>query len=235
MWCLEQILLVQESYIDAFNTLKSGEYYKAWCALEGVEIALLHLLRHFPVDGNNFFLRLIQTHVERYQRLYSYQVFVSPEYLCYEKVCDICGQPVSIRSPCGHRAGEIYNGRLCTRTITKTRLLTACIVTEPTQKYSVVFPVGDDGTECDPYDYALVRYVVERLRSPFHRWDYAWTYTYRPHSNYRAVGRNELCPCDSGMEYERCCLSAPGVRRPHCLVRFDVPPPAELPAIRVID
>lgn len=233
LWCLERALAIQQSYVSAFDKLKAGDYYAAWCDLETAEIACLHLNPHLPIDENEYALKFIRDHVSRYQVLYPYRVFLSPEMVYLEKECSVCGCRVSIRNPCGHKVGEVYNGEMCARMITKLDLIGMSMVTNPSQRYSVVFlNDSESGERTDQYDYSLVAYVVEGLRSPFHGWDFAWTQRYRSHAEYSEISGEDQCPCNSGKRYSDCCLTAPGVRRPHCEITFDVSPPEHLPEFR---
>jgi hypothetical protein len=99
---------------------------------------------------------------------------------------------------------------------------------EPVQKYSVVFlPDPDTGGFKDTYNYSVIRYLVDRLQSPFDGWTFDKTKMRHPHSRYSHVGRNEPCPCESGKKYKNCCLNESGVLRPHVQFHFSNPPPKE--------
>jgi hypothetical protein len=150
---------------------------------------------------------------------------MSPEILELEKICNICEKPISIRNPCGHRVGEIYNGELCIRIVTKVKLLAMAMVDSPIQKYSVPF-LSDEktGKSIDHYNYSLVKFLADRLQSPFHEWDVSWTKVRHPHSKFRSVGQDDPCPCESGKKYKECCLPEEGVLRPHCQFHLSVLP-----------
>jgi hypothetical protein len=223
IWCLGQALVVQEHYLRAFNHLKEGAFYQAWCALEETELALANLERHDTTSWADFRLDFIQVHTAKWQSLFPYKMFLSPEFLQTEKLCSICQRPVLPRSFCGHRVGDIYDGEMCYRTVTKLEVLGISMVDKPVQKYSVLF-LGDDktGKQQDHYNYALVEYPIKALRKPFDPWDVERTSRRQPHSRYRDVGRNDPCPCDSGKKYKKCCLSETGVLRPHFQYTFEV-------------
>ncbi len=230
VWCLERIGEVQSSYLQAFSELRSGAFYPAWCTLERCEIALHSLYAHYEEPGNRFGIAFIGAHVERFQSLYPYKYFISPAFLIREARCSICGARFVPRNRCAHRVGEIYGGVACLREIAKFDVLEISLVTNPVQKYSVVF-LGQ-GPANDHYDYSLVGYVPAGLSSPWHGWTSEWTTTRHPHDHYSHVGRNEPCPCDSGKKYKNCCLNESGVLRPHCQVTFDEPPPPGLPPLQ---
>ncbi len=86
IWCLEQALTVQDHYLQAFKHLVAGEFYQAWCALEQTGIALANLERHDMNSWPEFRLDFIQAHTAKWQSLFPYQRFYSPEFLQSEKV-----------------------------------------------------------------------------------------------------------------------------------------------------
>ena len=117
VWALEQGLKAREHYLLAFQQMKSEDYYDAWVNLERCEIILIFLERHFPIT--NTLLDFIAEQVKRFQDIYPYKLFNSPEFIIHETQCSICGRTTSLRNPCGHRVGEIYNGEICARSVTK--------------------------------------------------------------------------------------------------------------------
>lgn len=172
-------------------------------------------------------LDIISKHVQQFQSLFPYKVFFSPEFVIHEKKCSICNQIIALRNPCGHKTGEIYDGEMRTVIITKADFVGSALVKSPVQKYSVPFitePIT--GESQDHYNYAAVIYVIERLDTPFVKWDCTWTTKTHPHSKFRDVGRNDPCPCGSGNKYKKCCLNKDGVTMRHCDVKFDAPLPA---------
>jgi len=233
-WCYEQILTIQQKYLTAFKKMKDGLYYDAWSHLERVEIELHFLEPHFASvpEGDCYRIAFIEKHARQFQSLFPYKAFLSPAFLYLEKVCSICSNVVSIRNPCGHKKGEIYDGEMCAHEIRKGELLELSYVTNPVQKYSVLFFTDPQtGKQIDHYDYQSVKYVIDGLRNPFDAWDVHWTKIRHPHSLFAHLGRNENCPCGSGRKYKNCCLRESGVLRPHVEILFSVPPPENLPRI----
>ncbi len=135
IWCYQQILRIQQSYLAAFQAMKEGRFYDAWCLLERVEIELSFLEPHLSpeIGHDDYRLAFIATETKQFQALYPYRFFLSPAWLYLEKVCSICGKPVSLRNPCGHRKGEVYNGEMCGHEITKCELLEMSLVPNPVQ------------------------------------------------------------------------------------------------------
>jgi len=236
IWCFEEIIEIQDKYIATFFQLKTEEFYDAWCTLERVEIELLSLTRHFQDVTNEFQISFIARQTSRYQSVFPYKLFMSPEIIKIEKTCSICKKVISIRNPCGHRVGEIYNGEMCSRIVTESELIGMSIVKDPMQKYSVPFILNSKGDgKKDYYNYSIIKYLIHRLESPFHEWDVTWTKNRHPHSRFSYVGRNDLCPCESGKKYKKCCLLEEGVLRPHCQFTFKVKPPDHLLTVEYID
>ena len=139
LWCYEQILIIQDQYIEAFNMLKNHDFYKAWCRLERVEIGVQSLNRHFLGRADRFHIPLIQKLTDQWQSLYPYRLFVSPAFLKKKVVCSICKKNVLLRHPCGHEVGEIYDGEMCYRIVTEAEVIEISLVPDPVQKYSVCF------------------------------------------------------------------------------------------------
>lgn len=218
--------------------MKNGEFYDAWCTLERVEIDIGFLEKHYDVnaDSDRFKIAYIKSHTERFQSIFPYAIFTSPGMLHLEERCSICSEVISPRNHCGHIVGEIYDGEMCGRTVTKARITEISMVTNPVQKYSVPFLRSSDTDEqVDHYNYSAVNYVIRGLRKPFHEWAVRRTHIRHPHSMYRNLGRNDPCPCESGEKYKHCCMRENGILRPHMEITFSVPPPKELPIIEYPD
>lgn len=232
LWCLERILETQDEYIAAFLKMKEEQFYQSWCCLEKSEQAAMFLAPHFDDERGQFHLPYIKKHVRQFQSLFPYALFLSPEFVHKEK-CSICGQLITPRNACNHTVGDIYDGEMCSREMVDVQFCGAALVKHPVQKYSVpFFSDPKSGTNKDHYDYWLVRNLAYCLQSPFHSWDVAETRIRHPHTYFKDVGRNDLCPCGSGLKYKKCCLPESGVLRPHFQFKFEVPPPAEMRQIR---
>jgi hypothetical protein len=234
IWCYEQILKIQNLYLSAFTEMREHYFYPAWCTLERVEIELHFLERHLrfhDCEDDPYKLEFIYEHTTQFQSLFPYKMFFSPAYIAHEKVCTICEKPISIRNPCGHVVGEIYNGEQCGRRITSFDILEISMVDNPVQKYSVAWVSKTiSGFAVDPFNYASVDYVMRELRTPFSGWNMKWTKTTSTHSSYKNVGRNDRCPCGSGEKFKKCCIKKDKVEHKHLSIVFEEPPPRELSA-----
>jgi SEC-C motif len=234
-WCLGAIVDSRRHFLEGFTEMKNGHFYDGWCALEKAEIALDTLLRHYnpDQDDDKFAVAFIMKQTEKFQSLFPYRMFISPALIVRRESCSICGETRSIENPCGHAKWQLYDGELCVSIVEDLDLLEVSFVTNPVQKYSVVFPKSEDGEEEGSYDYRLVENVCAGLRSPFDDWSIEWTKIRHPHKLYSSHEPQNPCPCESGKTYEECCLKEEGVLRPHAIVRFAIEPPEDLPPIIV--
>jgi hypothetical protein len=232
VWCYETAVEALSHYINAFREMQAEKFYEGWCLLERAELSCMWLHQHFTSKSDEFKTNFIATQVEKFQALFPYKLFISPELIEHEKRCSICQNIISIRNPCGHKVGEIYNGEMCHRIITKAEVVAIAIVEKPVQKYSIMFFVDQEtGETRDQHDYSIVKFLTNRLTSPFHGWSCEWTTVRHPHERFSHMGRNDKCPCESGKRYKHCCLpNKAGVLRPHCEITFEVPPPRGIPA-----
>lgn len=216
VWCYEQALSIQQHFIRAFLLMRSGEFYEGWCALERAEVEHGFLLRHITWLPTETHVAFIAAAVARFQSLYPYEWFMSPEIREKSKSCSICGAKVRIRNPCGHRVGEVYGGQMCVRIVNEVEFLGSAMVKSPVQKYSVPFLVdAETGESRDHYDYSVVEFAIRHLQSPFDPWSVEDTLKLHPHKVFKHIGRNAKCPCGSDRRYKGCCLKKAGVELPH--------------------
>lgn len=218
LWCMQQVAKIHLKFLLAFAQMKAKEFYQAWCTLERVEIELSFLERHFDISQETFRLVFVKQQTEHFQSLFPYQIFFSPEMVIREKRCTICNSVVTLRRSCGHVTGEIYGGEMRGVRVTRGEFIGMALVKNPVQKYSVAFV--NEGNK-DNHDYFIVSNVVTRLKSAFDSWEPKWEKRLYPHSDFKGVGRNSLCPCKSGLKYKKCCLQKEGVLIDHCHVIFN--------------
>lgn len=233
IWCCQTILNAQKTYQPAFIEMQAGEFYSGWCLLERAEILLYHMERHYTPDNDDSFgVAFMVRQIPKFQSLFPYTLFGSPGFIKEEVVCSICRQKVFLRSHCGHIVGEIYNGEQCGREVTKCQILEFSLTPNPVQKYSVMFSTNRETGERIEYDYHVVRYVIQGLRSPFDDWDMERRVIRHPHRLFEDLGPDDDCPCETNLPYKDCCRPNPeGVLRPHLKITFHEPPPASLPPI----
>lgn len=197
IWCLEQVCKVIQHYISAYKNLQNKEHFKAWCEFDRAEIELSFLRKHLNFEDNKYYLKFYDKMLFQYTKLFPYQYFMSRESIIKRASCSICGQTISLRKPCGHRLGEIYNGEQCFSTVEDIEFLAMAIVKNPFDKYTVLFPEGLE------YDYTILDSLLIQLTGPYDDWDLE--ILKKRKQEFDRLGRNEPCPCKSGKKYKLCC------------------------------
>jgi hypothetical protein len=217
LWSIEAFAQAMALYVDAFRKMKSGEHYEAWRALEQVEITLASGARNLFMPELQPLIAERAATTALWQSLFPYRFFFSPGMIKQDWACSICGKKSTPIDPCGHITGRVYAGEFCSRLVKKVELLEISIVTEPVQKYSVLFPKGKT------YNYDLVDVVLGQLKAPFDRWGGEWGYKRHDHSLFPDVDLDARCPCGSDLRYSECCRPNSGVRLKHFTLFGDDP------------
>jgi len=216
LWIYQTIIEIHKLYINAFKLLQDKSYYQAWCQLERIEITIHSLKKHFIYDKNQYGLWNIEKAVKNLQVLYPYRLFGSSEILKKKKKCSVCDKEISIRNSCGHIVGEIYNGEMCHRIVTEAEILGISLVENPGNKYSVMF-LKDEKTDeqIDQYNYGTIDYLFDLINSPYEIWNLEVSQRELKKEDYGNIGRNDLCTCNSGKKFKKCCMTKIGEKYPH--------------------
>lgn len=222
IWCLETIGKAQDVLVGAYTAMASRDYREAWSKLEQSEIHISFLDRHFTEKRKEFGIEHCRKHISQFQDLFQLKLGFSPGMIYKEMECTICGAKVELRRSCGHRVGEIYDGRQCGRKITKVEMLEVSLTDRPFHKYSVIFPPPEQ----HDHHFGMIRFVATGLRSPWHAWQYTKEERREHHPIFKDVGPDEQCPCGSGSDYKDCCLAKEDVM-PHYWISFDYAPVGE--------
>lgn len=217
IWIYEQTGKAQHLYLQAYKELKNERYFSAWCDLEQCELAIKFLVRHYSIQQRDpYYLDFIREYVRKYQSIFPYKLFLSPEMVYLEKKCNICGNIVTIRKPCAHEVGEIYNGEMCCREITKVDVIGMSFVEDPAHKYSVAFAADSKNNKrIDQYNYAALRFLISHIQFPFQPWDVKFTKRTYNKAKLNKIEADILCPCGSGKLYRDCCISQDEITIPH--------------------
>lgn len=198
LWCLETISEIKRLYISAFNSIKEGKHFDAWHSYDRIDIKLGSLRKNFDYSRNLYDLEFIEEYTRKFQKLFPYQFFTSRETVIKKESCSICGRINTIRNRCEHEVGKIYMGKMCCRVVEDVEFLAFSIVTNPFDKYTVLFP---DGKE---YNYEVLDILFKGLDTPFDRWALEIEKRIKP--EFVGAKRNAPCPCGSGKKYKKCCF-----------------------------
>lgn len=216
LWVYQTIVEIHELFVESFSLLKAKQYYQGWCKLETIEITIAALKKHLQYDKKQFFLWHIEKSTKNLQVIFPYRLFSSSEILKKKKKCSVCDKELSIRNPCGHIVGEIYNGEMCYRIVTEAELLGVSLVYNPGNKYAVMF-LKDEKTDkqIDQYKYDTVDYLFELIESPYQPWDLEVMQREIKKEDYGDISRNDLCSCGSCKKFKKCCMKHIGKKYPH--------------------
>lgn len=226
-WYLREVAAVRGLMVKSMQEMRDGDYYGAWCNFERMEIAIDGLRSNAFFEGGEFEIAKLSKQVKFWQGIFPYKVFMSPEFVIKKATCSICKAIVDPWEKCDHKVGKVYSGEMCCRVIEEANFLSISIVLDPVQKYSVAFVRDESGN--DQFNYSVVKFVVDRISSPFGQWSYKLEKAYHSHTFFSEIDPTDSCPCGSGRQYLSCCLLRPGVIRPHYQIAFKVAPPADVP------
>ena len=196
-------------FIKAFQKIKNQKYRDAWCDLGQCEIKCNSLEKNSAED---FLIKsrtkLIKDKVLKWQSLFPYCMFLSPEFTVGYYTCSICEHKIRPRSRCEHKNGKIYNGEVCCHVAHDMEIRGLSLVTNPVQKYSVAH---NDET----LDFSLLKFLSDILDNAFEEWDLNWTTKKCPIEEFSNVNANDKCPCKSGNNFKNCCMLQDEVEIPH--------------------
>ena len=211
-WCLATVGLIQDTFVSAFWHIRGGKFQEAWGMIAQCESALNGLDRHFTEVDSEFGIEFIRTHTRQFQDLFPLKWGMSLGLLVKERRCSICDAVITLRSGCTHEWREIYNGEMCVPIVERSEMLHVALVDNPFQKSTMIFPKGDDAPQLVP-----LKDLADALLSPWRSWSYRKEERKKHHPAFKGLGRNDICPCESGLKYKRCCLNKDKVY-PHFLV-----------------
>lgn len=210
IWFILISLEIIELYFNAFNKLKNREYYKAWDILEKIEIKINNVkFNDFDISVY-WILQYIEIYTTKFQKLYPYKVFGSPEIVEKRVECSVCGKTIIPWSDCEHILGKVYDGEICYGIVKDMDFISVSIVTKPSQKYSVIFEDIENPTK-----YLALEYLIPKLKTKYICWDYEVFEKFEPYSKYQTK-KDDFCPCHSGKKFKDCCLkNGKGIKYPH--------------------
>lgn len=234
LWCLQQIFIIQNNFVDMYLSIKGHRFEDAWRLLERVDIELSFLNQNIEenfddaYDGHNdsYHLGFISTIIKYYEKLFPYRVFFSRESIIKKEKCSVCGEIVSLRHGCGHKIGKVYMGEMCSREVIDVQFLGVAVVTDPFDKYTVAHVKGLE------YNYEMLEILGSNINTPYDKWYLEEIKIIKP--EYQNVGRNMKCPCNSGKKYKQCCLGTREIYMKHFRVNLLNQPAREIQEVKIV-
>ena len=209
MWEIKTIFLAQNFYLMFIELLYKKQYYHAWCTLEKCELKINELDRHASKKiKDNYYFHFLKFQIKRWQAIYPYKLFTSPEFIHKKVRCSICNEIISPRGNCKHIIGELYSGEICYHTVEEFDLIGIAIVKNPVMKSNVIDPEGKNK------NFSGLNMVLNTLNTPFQYWDINYTKKFIP-NEFITESPDSLCPCGSGLSYLMCCQGKNGCLIPH--------------------
>ena len=185
-----------------FDLLKEKRYKSSWDKLQDC-IDLAKMVGSYIEIENRFEITKVLHLLASYETLYPYSVFASSEYIVSKSHCSICGQSMLSLS-CPHIKGKLYWGEVAIEMIDEIKTFQAvALVSHPEDKRCVIELSDDNRTEVEKFkridqflelnqpflqDFSIKKIIENRMRDDI-----------------KIVGRNDRCPCGSGMKFKKCC------------------------------
>ena len=185
-----------------FDLLKEKRYKSSWDKLQDC-IDLAKMVGSYIEIENRFEITKVLHLLSSYETLYPYSVFASSEYIVSKSHCSICGQSMLSLS-CPHIKGKLYWGEVAIEMIDEIKTFQAvALVSHPEDKRCVIELSDDNRTEVEKFkridqflelnqpflqDFSIKKIIENRMRDDI-----------------KIVGRNDRCPCGSGMKFKKCC------------------------------
>lgn len=207
-------MFIRKMYLDIFGLLQEKEYEKAWSQLAELEINIMNRKEFYEIPVS-YRIDYILDKIHKFQKFYPYKFFISREAIIKEMKCSICQKKVNPVKPCGHQAGNVYCGELCSNIITDMDFIAFALVEDPVDKYAVIKPENKE------HNYDVLDFLMNGLSDAFEDWHYVDKNVLKP--EYEKAYLKRPCPCGSGIKYKRCCFGKEHTYMPHIDIVIDNP------------
>jgi hypothetical protein len=195
-------------YGDLWEKVVNGQFSSSWCSLQDA-LDLLRVIKRFSKIDVGFF----EAQLTELERAYPYSVFASVGMMVDRFDCSICGFDID-SDDCGHMRGQLYRGVMA-HAVARNILWTdhVALVTEPEDKRCVV--KYEDQSD----HFKLVRLLAGLIASrkwrlsDFSHLEYSKKLLPNPEHQHR--GRNDLCFCESGKKFKKCCIGRTQIEQTH--------------------
>lgn len=185
-----------------FELLKEKRYKSSWDKLQDC-IDLAKMVGSYIEIENRLEITDVLRLLSSYETLYPYSAFASSEYIVSKSHCSICNQSMLSLS-CPHIKGKLYWGEVAIEIIDEIKTFQAvALVSHPEDKRCVIELSDDNRTEVEKFK--RIDQFLE-LNQPFLQdFSIKKIFENRMRDDIKIVGRNEPCPCGSGVKFKKCC------------------------------
>ena len=180
-----------------FHLLEERRYRESWDVLQDCLDIAKFINRY---SDERYDLDAIVVHLKKYETLYPYRLFSSSEFIIKKSHCSICGKSMQSLE-CRHIKGNLYWGEPAIMCVDEIKELQAiCLVKHPEDKRCVL-EVQDDVDDEEKY-----KMLNTFLGYNLHFLDgFNISSTIQLKKKDVKAGRNDTCPCGSGIKYKKCC------------------------------
>lgn len=198
-YVFKQYFLLFCNLMKYFGLLKNKEYKSSWNKLQDC-IDDAQYIGRFADDRLD--VPSILDLLRNYESLYPYTVFASSEYIITRSHCSICGKSMQSLE-CSHIKGNLYWGKPAIEMIDDIKEFQAvCLVSHPEDKRCIIELSNDNRDDVEKFK-KLDKFLELNI-------SFLQNFTVKSvmetrMKEIRKVGRNELCPCGSGIKFKKCC------------------------------
>jgi|GEM_PF-1260786 len=200
LWVLDQYVDAFSSYNRMWNDIIDQKYSSSWNELQNV-LDRLRWIKKF----SNITVCALELQMLGLESLYPYQIFFSAGWIVDYFVCAICGNDYG-SDECSHIVGELYKGKFAS--ISPNKIIEmdhVSAVEHPADKRCVVQYPDQSNHFRNVDNLASFIRSNEQAISNFSSVNAIKIDVKNP--KYRMLRRNDLCFCESGIKFKKCCIS----------------------------
>jgi len=184
---------------EYFTMLQCKRYRDSWSKLQDC-FDIIQVINNYTSIENALEVQQIQHMLLSYETLYPFNLFISAGYIVEKSHCSICGASM-LGLCCPHVKGKLYWGKMAQEVIDKVKKIEEVSIVENPDDKRCVLELSDK----NGYEFKKIEEFL-KIGHPFLQdFSIEKRIEYRLKTNIKIVGRNDLCPCGSGLKFKKCC------------------------------
>lgn len=192
------------SLASYFALLQKGNYRQSWDRLQDC-LDEIYGVGQFVDINHRFELPFLKKLLKQYEKMYPYEIFVSPEFAVTKSECSICGKPMNSLL-CPHIRGNLYWGEMACENVLKIKEINStALVSNPLDKRCIIELSDDDRAESEKF-VILDKFCNEKVYG-FQLFQIKHNKLLKRDESVKKQNANELCLCGSGKKFKKCCKS----------------------------